>query len=204
MMLDHASDCAIGSGVSVCTCGAVSRAAAEALGVDPTAFIHEKAHVEGSRIGARTKVWQFASVTRGTVLGEDCSVAPFAVLDGPVFGDRCIVSMHVAMGPGFRVGNDCFIGPGVVFCNDAWPSADKTGWDADMLRSGRCVTIRMGDGAGVGAGAVILPGVNIGNDAFVAAGATCGRDVPAGHLFKRDGSVVEINTAWARKRMRAA
>lgn len=202
-MLDHATRCEVYLGLE-CDCGAVERVATEALGVDATAFIHPKAHVEGSRIGARTKVWQFASVTRGTVLGQDCSVAPFALLDGPIIGDRGILSMHVAIGPGFVIGNDCFIGPSVTFCNDVWPTADKTGWDAEMLRDGRCVSVRMGNGASIGANAVILPGVSLGDGSMVAAGAVCGRDVPAGHLFKRDGSVVEINTTWAKRRMRAA
>lgn len=203
MMLDHASDCAIGSGVSVCTCGAVSRAAAEALGVDPTAFIHEKAHVEGSRIGARTKVWQFASVTGGTAIGEDCSIWPHVMLDGPVIGNRCKIAAR-AIGPGFRIGNEVFVGPGVVLCNDMWPTVDPTGWDVEMLRDGRCVTVRIGDRAWIGANSTILPGVSIGEGAAVSAHTRCAKDVPAGHLMRHDGTIVEINTAWARKRMKAA
>jgi UDP-2-acetamido-3-amino-2,3-dideoxy-glucuronate N-acetyltransferase len=204
-LIDHAAGCAIGDGVSVCTCGAIGRlGAAPAVSTHATAFIHPLAHVEGSRIGPGCRIWQFASVTRGTVLGEGCSVAPFAVLDGPRFGARCIISMHVAMGPGFIIGDECFIGPSVTFCNDAFPRADKTGWDAEALRDGRCVTIRVGDRVGVGAHAVILPGVTLGDDSFVAAGAVCDRDVPRGHLFKRSGEIVEINTAWAKRRMKAA
>lgn len=172
--------------------------------VAPDAFIHPGAHVERSRIGPRTKVWQFASVTRGTILGADCSVAPFAVLDGPRIGDGCVISMHVAMGPGFEVGNGVFIGPHVCLCNDAFPRAHKDGWDAEMLRDGRCVAIRVHDGASIGAHAVILPGVTIGKDAMVAAGAVCSRDVPDGHMLKRDGSLVEINGGWAKRRMRSA
>jgi acetyltransferase-like isoleucine patch superfamily enzyme len=169
--------------------------------IDTAAFIHPKAHVEESTIGARTKVWQFASITRGTVLGEDCNVAPFAVLDGPNFGNRCIVSMHVAMGPGFQIGDDVFIGPGVVLCNDGWPTVSKDGFDADKLRNG-FVTIRVGDGAGIGAGAVVLPGVIIGKGAFVAAGAVCDRSVPDGHLFTRTGVIKLLPEN--RRRMRAA
>lgn len=198
-LLDHATGCAIYMDAQVCTCGAVNRLAA-----DPP-FVHPQAWTDGTaQIGPGAKVWQFASVTRGTVLGAGCSVAPFAVLDGPVIGDRTIISMHVAMGPGFRVGSDVFIGPGVVFCNDAWPAADKEGWDADMLRDGRCVAVIVEDGASIGASAVILPGVRIGKGAMVAAGAVCGKDVPAGHLFKRSGEIVEINTAWAKRRMKSA
>lgn len=172
--------------------------------ISETAFIHPLAHVADSLVGARTKIWQFASVTGGTVLGEDCSVSPSAMLHGPRFGDRCVISGGVMMGPGFVLGDDVFVGPNVTLCNDVWPRADKTGWDAEMLRDGRCVAVRVGDGASIGAGAVILPGVSIGEGAMVAALAACDRDVPAGHLFRRDGSIVEINTAWTKRRMRAA
>ena len=203
-MVDHASGCSIFSGVSFCTCGAVGRLAAEAQAIHPTAFIHPKAHVQDASVGARTKVWQFASVTGGTVLGEDCSVSPSAMLHGPVFGDRCVISGGVMMGPGFRLGSDVFVGPNVTMANDMWPRADKVGWDVEMLRDGRCVAVIVEDGVGIGAGAVILPGVRIGAGAMVAALAACGRDVPPGHLFRRDGSIVEINPAWTRRRMRAA
>lgn len=167
--------------------------------------IHALAYVEDSvELGQGVTVRQFASLSRGTVIGEGSSVGPHAVLDGPKFGKRCVISMHVAMGAGFVVGDDCFIGPGVVFCNDTWPTADRIGWDYEMLADGRCVTIRVGDRVGIGAKAVILPGVTIGDGAFVSAGAVVDRNVPAGHLFRRDGSIVEINTAWTRRRMRAA
>lgn len=170
-----------------------------------TAIIHPLAYVDDTVIlGFGSTVRQFASLTRGTVLGEHCSVAPGAHLDGPRFGDRCVIGHNVAMGPGFVFGDDCFVGPGVVLCNDAWPKADKVGWDYDMLAEGRSVAVRVHDGASIGANAVILPGVTIGKGAMIAAGAVCGRDVPDGHLFKRDGSTVEINSAWTKRRMRAA
>ncbi|MGA0604870.1 DapH/DapD/GlmU-related protein [Phenylobacterium sp. VNQ135] len=172
--------------------------------IHDTAFIHPKAHVQDATVGARTKVWQFASVTGGTVLGEDCSVSPFAMLHGPRFGDRCVISGGVMMGPGFVLGDEVFVGPNVTLANDMWPRADKTGWDVEMLRDGRCVAVKVGNRVGIGAGAVILPGVSIGDDCFIAAGAVADRSVPAGHLFRRDGSMVPVNPAWTKRRMRAA
>lgn len=172
--------------------------------IDPTASIHPKAHVQDAAVGARTTVWQFASVTGGTVLGVDCSVSPFAMLHGPRFGDRCVISGGVMMGPGFEIGDDVFVGPGVVLANDLWPRADKGGWDVEMLRDGRCTAVIIGNGASLGANAVILPGVRVGAGSFVAAGAVCDRSVPACSLFRRDGSIVPINGAWTRRRMRNA
>lgn len=150
--------------------------------IDPTAFIHSRAHVEGSTIGARTKVWQFASVIRGTVLGSDCNVASCATLDGSRFGDRCIIGQGASIGPGFVIGNDVFIGPNVTFCNDRWPCTDKRGFDAEALRDG-FITICIGHGVSIGANAVILPGVEIGPGAMIAAGSVVNRSVPPHHLF---------------------
>lgn len=156
-----------------------------------TASIHPKAHVEGATVGEGTRVWQFASVTGGTVLGKDCTVSPFAMLHGPRFGDRCIISGGVMMGPGFEIGDDCFIGPNVVLCNDMWPSVDKDGLDLEALRSGAVVTVRVGNRVCIGAGAIILPGVTIGDGAVIGAGAVVGHDVPAGMVVLKNGKTAK-------------
>ena len=175
--------------------------------IDPSAQIHRFALVEDASVGPRTRVWQFASVIRGARLGADCNVASGATLDGPVFGDRCIVSQGVAMGPGFEIGDDVFIGPNVTVCNDRWPRACKTGFDLARLQADY-VTVRIGNWTSVGANAVILPGVTLGKRVMVAAGAVVDRDIPADHLFKRDGSMQPISERverhYARTRMREA
>jgi acetyltransferase-like isoleucine patch superfamily enzyme len=169
------------------------------------AFIHERAYVEqGCTVGARSKIWQFASLSRGAVLGEDCVVAPGAMVDGSKFGDRCKIGPGVKMGPGFNIGNDVFIGPNVVLCNDAWPSASVEGFDIAKLLSGEIVAIEIENGVSIGANATILPGIQLGECCFVAAGAVCGISVPAGCVFKRDGTIAPIHPAWKMRRMRRA
>lgn len=167
--------------------------------IHPTAFVHPKAHVEDATIGPRCKVWQFASVIRGTVLGADCNVASGATLDGPVFGDRCKISQGVAMGPGFLFGDDVFVGPNVTICNDRWPRVDQDGFDIEVLRAKYAVMVL--NGASIGANAVVLPGVRIGAGAMIAAGAVVNRSVPAGHLFRRDGRIEMIGSQHNTKRM---
>lgn len=159
-----------------------------------TAWLHELANVEKATIGARTRVWQFASVIRGAQIGVDCNIADCAIVDGSVVGDRCIVSHGAFIDPGMLIGDDVFIGPQVSLCNDFWPMVDKTGWFnmADLISGGIVVT-RVASGASIGANAVIMPGLRIGANAMVAAGAVVNRDVLAGHLFQRDGSLVPID-----------
>lgn len=149
--------------------------------------IHPQAYVDRTcQIGEGSKVWQFASVTGGTVLGADCSVSPFAMLHGPVFGDRCRISGGVMMGPGFLIEDDVFIGPNVTLANDAWPRAGKAGYRPEQFDGTRWAVI-IEDGASIGANTVILPGVRIGARAMVAAGSVVTKDVPPAALWS-DGA----------------
>jgi UDP-2-acetamido-3-amino-2,3-dideoxy-glucuronate N-acetyltransferase len=172
--------------------------------VHPTAYIHPLAHVEcTARIGARTKIWQFASVVRGAVLGADCSVASSVTIDGARFGDRCVISQGVTTCPGLSFGDDVFLGPNATFCNDRWPSVDKTGFDIAEFDGSKWTIIVQRD-ASIGAGAVVLPGVVIGRGAMVAAAAVVRYDVPDGHLLTRDGRVLAIDYDRCLPRMRFA
>lgn len=160
--------------------------------IHETAFVHRMAVTDGVKsIGARSKVWQFASVIRGAVLGEDCVVASGACFDGSVAGDRVIICHNLAAGPGFLLANDVFIGPNVTLCNDAWPRAHKRGFDPAKF-DGKSWAIIIEDGATIGAGAVVLPGVKIGRGAMVGAGVVCGKDVPAAHLMLSNNACVPI------------
>lgn len=167
------------------------------------AFVHDKAHVEGAHIEARVKVWQFASVIRGAKIGADSTVASCAIVDGASIGERCIIGHGASVHPGTKIGNDVFVGPSVTFCNDRWPRVPKDGFDlAWYLDGGLCIVVE--DEASIGAGAVILPGVKIHSGALIAAGAVVDRDVPACHLFKRNGKIVPIDPGKPARRMRKA
>lgn len=170
--------------------------------IDPTAVVHRLAVTDGvGRIGARTKVWQFASVIRGAVLGDDCVVASGACFDGSMAGDRVILCHNLAAGPGFVLGNDVFIGPNVTLCNDAWPRAHKRGFDVGAIKA----SIVIEDGATVCANAVVLPGVRIGRGAMVGAGIVCAKNVPAAHLMLSNNTCIPIGDEEQRikARMRA-
>lgn len=170
--------------------------------IDPAAFIHPMAHVEGATLGARTRVWQFASVIRGAKLGEDCVVGDGAIVDGATIGDRCLIGHGSAINPGIIIGDDVFVGPGVVLCNDAWPTVDKAGFAPELFEGG-FVTLRIEDGASLGARAVVLPGIVIGGGAMVAAGSIVTQDVPP-HSIWKDGRLEAIDPRRDKKRMREA
>lgn len=174
-------------------------------GWNASASIHPQAHVHDDvEIGSGTQVWQFASVIRGAKIGRDCRIATCSIVDGARVGDRCIISHGAFIGPGIEIGDDVFIGPNVTLCNDAWPRAHKQGFDIAPMISGEFVTTRIQSGASIGAGAVVLPGMVIGVGAMIAAGATVTVGVPGSYLYKRDGTMCQIDGTKVVSRMRGA
>lgn len=167
-------------------------------------MISPLAHVDGSvLIGQGTQVWQFASVIRKSVVGVFCSIGAGAIVDAATVGDDCLIGAGAQLHPGTKIGSSVFVGPGAVFCNDAWPSVSKDGFDSGVLLRGEFVTAAVEDHVSIGARAVILPGVRIGEYARIAAGAVVGEDVPPRHIFKRSGAICEIDGRSV-NRMRAA
>ncbi len=165
--------------------------------------VHRLAHVEPNcTIGDGTSIWQFASITRKAQIGRDCTIAPHVSLDGCILGDRCIARPSVDIGPGIICGDDVFLGPLVCLANDLMPSTDKEGFDYEALWNGGKKVIVIEDGVTLGAHVVVVPGVRIGKGAFVVANVTVSRDVPAGMMLLRDGTLIPKPTDWKERRMR--
>ena len=140
-------------------------------GMPEASFIHPQALVESDRIGADTRIWAFAHVMPGAVIGADCNICDHTYVEGDVVvGDRVTLKSGVFLWDGLRVEDDVFIGPQATFTNDPMPRSRQP----FTLRQ---TTIRRG--ASIGAGAIILPGVTIGERSMVGAGAVVTRDVPA-------------------------
>jgi UDP-2-acetamido-3-amino-2,3-dideoxy-glucuronate N-acetyltransferase len=133
-------------------------------------YIHEHALVESESIGPGTRVWAFAHVMPGAVIGADCNVCDHTYVEGGVVvGDRVTIKSGVYLWDGVRIEDDVFIGPQATFTNDPFPRSRQPF---------ECPTTTVRRGASVGAGAVILPGLTIGERAMVGAGAVVTKDVP--------------------------
>lgn len=167
------------------------------------ATVSDQAYVEGTcQLGEGVIIYQFASLSRGVRLGKDCRVWPNVTLDGSVYGDRCKIASGFTAGAGFLIGDDCFLGPGSVICNDRFPFTDRTGYDDESLRSGEKFTVILGDRVCLGANSTVLPGIRIGSDVFIAAGATVDRDIPDNHIFQRNGYLTALRPGVEQKRMK--
>ena len=135
-------------------------------------FAHPNALIdEGVSIGRGTRVWAFAHVAAGAVLGEDCYVCDHTFIEGGVrIGNRVTVKCGVFLWDGMTLEEDVFIGPGAIFTNDTRPRSKK------YLK--RPLSTVLKQGCSLGAGSITLPNVTIGRWAMVGAGAVVTHSVP--------------------------
>lgn len=168
-----------------------------------TAVIHDTAVVHGDcSVGMRTRVWQFASVMRGAVIGDLCNIGHGASVDASRIGGHCLIGAGSFLPPGIILEDDVFVGPGVIFCNDLWPRASRLGFDMAGLLAHSVAVVRVRRGASIGAGVIVLPGVTIGARAMIPAGAKVTADVPDDHLWGFGGRSVAIDPERVPNRMR--
>ena len=107
----------------------------------------------------------------GVETGEGSRIASFVEIGRDVIiGARCNIQSFVYIPPHVRLGNDVFIGPGVIFTNDKYPPSHGE-W-----KKGPWTVVE--DDVSIGAGAIILPGVRIGRGSRIGAGAVVTKDVP--------------------------
>jgi len=141
----------------------------------------------------------------GAKIGPRTIIGPCAMINGSHIGQDCKVSYGVNMGPGFIVGDEVFLGPEVVLCNDRWPRCHKQGFDVTEFDGSKWAVI-IEHGASLGVRATVLPGVRIGRRAMIASHAVVAKDVPDDHLLLADGTLREITDEerHVEKRMRFA
>jgi len=139
--------------------------------------LHPQALVDpGAVIGAGTRVWAFAHVCHGAVIGDDCNLCDHTFFEkGVQVGNRVTIKCGVYLWEGAVLEDDVFVGPCVAFTNDLRPRSRKY---PDKFQP-----THLQQGCTVGANATILP-VTIGRWAMVAAGAVVTRDVPAHALVR--------------------
>jgi acetyltransferase-like isoleucine patch superfamily enzyme len=129
---------------------------------------------QGVTLGAGVHVGHAALVREGNVVGERASIGSSSHLEPRnQIGARSRVHSGSFLSSTV-VGEDVFIGPGVVFTDDPHPPCPRY---LDCVRGAR-----VEDGASIGGGVTLLPGVVVGARSLVGAGAVVTRSVQPGDV----------------------
>jgi acetyltransferase-like isoleucine patch superfamily enzyme len=104
-------------------------------------------------------------------------VGPFVEIQkGVVIGARTRIQSHTFICELVTIGDDCFIGHGVMFINDLFsdgrPALDRSGWKSTQI----------GNRVSIGSNATILP-VTICDDIVIGAGTVVTKDIRQSGIY---------------------
>jgi len=117
-------------------------------------IIYNFVNLYGCEIGDGSKIGSFVEIQKGARVGRNCKV-----------------SSHTFICEGVTIGDDVFIGHGVIFINDKYPRATDANGSLQTDADWEVVPTIVKRGASIGSGATILCGLTIGEDALIGAGA---------------------------------
>ena len=105
-------------------------------------------------------------------IGDDSFVGPFVEIQaGAIVGKRCKVQSHAFVCDLVTIGDDCFIGHGVMFINDAFRVGGPANGDRILWEN-----TAVGSNVTIGSNATILP-VNIADHVVIGAGSVVTKDI---------------------------
>ena len=117
----------------------------------------------------------------GCRIGDNTRIGPFVEIQRDVsIGSLCKISSHTFVCSGVEIGDEVFIGHGVMFVNDKFPRATAESGAPQTENDWVLLPTVVQRRVSIGSGAVILGGITIGEGALVGAGAVVTRDVPPG------------------------
>jgi acetyltransferase-like isoleucine patch superfamily enzyme len=115
----------------------------------------------------------------GCSIGDDTRIGAFVEIQkNAIIGARCKISSHSFVCEGVEIEDECFIGHGVMFTNDVYPSAVTDDGTLQAETDWEVIKTRVRRRASIGSNATIIAGVTIGENALVGAGAVVTKDVP--------------------------
>jgi UDP-2-acetamido-3-amino-2,3-dideoxy-glucuronate N-acetyltransferase len=131
------------------------------LGKNVRIFQPDLVNLYGCKIGDGTKVGAFVEVQRGASIGANCKI-----------------SSHSFICSGVIIEDGVFVGHGVMFINDAYPSAVNADGSQQSEADWKVLETRIKTRASLGSNCTIMGGVTVGQSALVGAGAVVTHDVP--------------------------
>ena len=142
----------------------------------PEPLVHH-AGIRDVNTGEEVVIVQPSNIYECT-LGDCTFVGPFCEIQkGVMIGSRTRVQSHTFICELVTIGEDCFIGHGVMFINDLFVKGGPARGDSSLWKS-----TRIGNRVSIGSNATILP-VDICDDVVIGAGAVVTKDVTEAGIY---------------------
>ena len=108
----------------------------------------------------------------GCEIGDDSFIGPFVEIQKNVkIGSRTKIQSHSFVCELVTIGDDCFIGHGVMFINDLFKGGGPAGGDSSKWKA-----TKIGNNVSIGSNATILP-VDICDNVVIGAGSVVTKDI---------------------------
>ena len=135
--------------------------------------IISSAGIKDVQFGANVKVVEPVNMY-GCSIGDETFIGPFVEIQKNVsVGSNCKIQSHTFICELVTIGNNCFIGHGVMFVNDLFSTGGPAGGNKELWKS-----TLIGNNVSIGSNATILP-VSICNNVVIGAGAVVTKDITA-------------------------
>jgi acetyltransferase-like isoleucine patch superfamily enzyme len=130
-----------------------------------------KIGVRNVDFGARVKIVEPCNIYECKI-GDDCFIGPFVEIQKSAqIGARTRVQSHAFVCELVSIGEDCFVGHGVMFVNDTFSTGGPARGRKELWRE-----TTIGNRVSIGSNAVIMP-VKICDDVVIGAGAVVTKDI---------------------------
>ncbi len=143
-------------------------------------MIHPTAEVSSqAQIGEGTRIWHYAQIREGVVIGQNCNIGKNVYVDfGVRIGNNVKIQNNALVYHGLTIEDGVFIGPQVCLTNDRFPRAITPDGNLKGAEDWVVSPTIIRHGASIGASATVLAGLTIGRFAMVGAGAVVTHSVP--------------------------
>jgi len=148
-------------------------------------FVHESAEVHPSVVVPEgVKIWAFAHVREGVILGENCVIGRNVYVGpGVQIGKNCKIQNNSQIYEPATLGDGVFIGPGVILTNDKNPRAVNPDGSQKSAEDWEPVGVTVFEGASLGAGSICVAPLTVGAWSVIAAGSVATKDPQAFGLY---------------------
>jgi acetyltransferase-like isoleucine patch superfamily enzyme len=130
-----------------------------------------QSQIRDVNIGTGVKIVEPVNIYECT-LGSNSFVGPFVEIQkGVVIGNNCKIQSHTFICELVSIGDNCFIGHGVMFVNDLFSEGKPAGGNQSLWKN-----TLISDNVSIGSNATILP-VEICSNVVIGAGAVVTKNI---------------------------